>query len=94
MAAIALGVEDVRAIEKLKVRRAGMAYFVELHVQAAPEMSLHDAHIVSGKAKRAIIAAFPAVEGVLIHMEPHEPRSGAPLTAPGVHSAAGHAGSG
>jgi cation diffusion facilitator family transporter len=69
---LSLGVSDVQAIEKLKVRRAGPRYFVDLHVQADPSMSLHDAHIVSGKVKRAIMDAFPAVEGVLIHMEPHE----------------------
>lgn len=70
---VALGVEDVRSIHKLKVRRAGLGYFVDLHVQTAPAMSLHDAHIVSGKVKRAIMAAVPAVESVLIHMEPDEP---------------------
>jgi divalent metal cation (Fe/Co/Zn/Cd) transporter len=36
-------------------------------------MSLHDAHIVSGKVKGAIRAAMPSVDGVLIHMEPYEP---------------------
>jgi cation diffusion facilitator family transporter len=75
---LSLGVPDVRAIEKLKVRRAGPAYFVDLHVQADPAMPLRDAHIVSGKVKRAIMSAFPTVKGVLIHMEPHEtagPRS-------------------
>jgi divalent metal cation (Fe/Co/Zn/Cd) transporter len=35
-------------------------------------MSLHDAHILSGKVKGAIRAAVPAVSGVLIHMEPFE----------------------
>lgn len=72
IAALAMAVPDVRAIEKLKVRRAGMVYFVDLHVQADPAMSLHDAHIVSGKVKRAIMAGIPAVSSVLIHMEPHE----------------------
>lgn len=72
IATLATSVPDVRAIEKLKVRRAGMVYFVDLHVQADPAMSLHEAHIVSGKVKRAIMRGIPAVSGVLIHMEPHE----------------------
>ena len=70
IALAAVGVADVRAIEKLKIRKAGVEYFVDLHVQADPAMSLHDAHIVSGKVKGAIRAAVPAVSGVLIHMEP------------------------
>jgi cation diffusion facilitator family transporter len=72
VSAAALGVEDVQAIEKLKIRKAGLNYFVDLHVQADPLMSLHDAHIVSGKVKGAIRKAVPEVEGVLIHMEPFE----------------------
>jgi cation diffusion facilitator family transporter len=68
----AKSVADVRAIEKLKVRKVGLQYAVDLHVQADPHMSLHDAHIVSGKVKGAIRTAMPTVDGVLIHMEPYE----------------------
>lgn len=72
IALAALGVEEVCAIEKLKVRKVGLQFAVDLHVQADPHMSLHDAHVVSGKVKSAIRAAMPAVDGVLIHMEPYE----------------------
>jgi cation diffusion facilitator family transporter len=68
----ATGVLGVLAIEKLKVRKAGLEYFVDLHVQADPELSLHEAHILSGKVKSAIRAAVPTVAGSLIHMEPFE----------------------
>ena len=68
----ALATPEVRHIEKLKVRKAGLGYYVDLHVQAEPAMSLHDAHVLSGCVKSAIRAAVPEVSGVLIHMEPHE----------------------
>jgi len=70
--AIAVSVPDVRAIEKTIVRRAGMFYFVDLHVQADPGMPLREAHILGGKVKRSIMEQFPAVRGVLVHMEPYE----------------------
>ena len=73
IAIAATSVSDVRAIEKLKVRKVGLQYAVDLHVQADSSMSLHDAHIVSGKVKGAIRAAMPAVDAVLVHMEPYEP---------------------
>jgi cation diffusion facilitator family transporter len=73
IASAATSVPEVRAIEKLKVRKVGLQYAVDLHVQTDPQMSLHDAHIVSGKVKGAIRAAMPSVDGVLIHMEPYEP---------------------
>lgn len=68
----ARSVPDVRRIETLKVRKSGLSLFVDIHVEADPEMSLHDAHIVSGKVKTAIRRDVPTVQGVLVHMEPHE----------------------
>ena len=73
IALAALGVAEVCAIEKLKVRKVGLQFAVDLHVQADPNMSLHDAHVVSGKVKGAIRLAMPAVDAVLVHMEPYEP---------------------
>jgi cation diffusion facilitator family transporter len=72
VAAAASAVPGVRAIEKLKVRKAGMGYYVDLHVQADPAMPLHDAHVLSGMVKSAIRTAVPEVHGALIHMEPYE----------------------
>lgn len=70
----ALSTSGVRAIEKLKIRKTGTAFYVDIHVQADPAMSLHDAHILSGRVKSAIRQRIPAAAGVLIHMEPFEPR--------------------
>jgi cation diffusion facilitator family transporter len=72
VAAAARAVPDVRAIEKLVVRKMGTGYWVDLHVQADPSMPLYDAHILSGRVKSAIRAAQPRVLGALIHMEPYD----------------------
>lgn len=69
---VAEGVPGVLAIEKLLVRRAGMAFHVEIHVQADPQLSLQAAHALGGAVKSAIRTAQPRVRGVLIHMEPYE----------------------
>ncbi|MDQ6611955.1 MAG: cation diffusion facilitator family transporter [Gemmatimonadota bacterium] len=68
----ALSTSGVLAIEKLKVRRSGMGLYVDIHVQAKPSLSLHDAHILSGIVKSAIRRDVPSAIGVLIHMEPFE----------------------
>jgi len=65
-------VPRVRATEKLAVRKAGVTSRVALHVQAAGDLSLDDAHVVSGMVKGAIRAAEPRVTYVLVHMEPYE----------------------
>jgi cation diffusion facilitator family transporter len=74
VAAVAESVEGVRAIEKLRVRKVGINYYVDIHVQAGPQISLYEAHVLSGKVKSAIRAAVPAVLGVTVHMEPFEER--------------------
>ena len=66
-------VPEVRDYHKLKVRKVGLAFYVDLHVQADAAMSLHEAHVVSGKVKSSIRERVPEVAGVLIHMEPDEP---------------------
>jgi cation diffusion facilitator family transporter len=71
IAAAAKGVDGVLAIEKLRVRKLGADYLVDLHVQASPDRTLSDAHILSGKVKGAIRQAVPSVAGVLVHMEPY-----------------------
>lgn len=66
----ASSVPGVLAIEKLSARKTGMVYYVDIHVQADPSMSLHDSHALSGAVKSSIRAHVPEVSGVLVHMEP------------------------
>lgn len=70
--AAAQSVPGVLATEKLAVRKAGMSYRVTIHVQADPHLTLHDAHVLSGRVKGAMRAAVPRVQHVLVHMEPYE----------------------
>jgi len=73
----------VLAIEKLRVRKLGTKYFVDVHVQADPTLSLRDAHVLSGKVKGAVRTSVPAVDEVLVHMEPFE-EAPAPTAAQAV----------
>jgi cation diffusion facilitator family transporter len=73
---VAEGVPGVAAIEKLLVRRSGISYHVEIHVQADPQMSLVAAHALGGIVKSAIREAQPRVRGVLVHMEPYDRQTG------------------
>jgi cation diffusion facilitator family transporter len=70
--AVATAVDGVRAVEKIQARRAGVGYFVALHVEADPAMTLLDAHRLGHHVKDAILDAMPNVLDVLVHMEPHD----------------------
>jgi cation diffusion facilitator family transporter len=70
--AAAESVDGVCATEQIAVRKSGLSYRATLHVQADPSLSLHEAHILSGRVKGAIRSAVPQVAYVLVHMEPYE----------------------
>jgi cation diffusion facilitator family transporter len=66
----ALAVKGVRHVENLNVRSSGLGFYVDLHAQADPAMSLEDAHEIAARVKYAILNALPNVVSVLVHMEP------------------------
>jgi len=64
-------VPGVLAIEKLHLRKVGSGYRVTIHVQAAPDMPLEQAHALGGRVKYEIRVSNPRVQSVLVHMEPY-----------------------
>ena len=74
---VAMAVPGVRATEKLRGRKSGPRWLLEIHVQADPTLSLRDAHQLGHTVKAAIIEGAPLVGDVLVHMEPFE-KSGGP----------------
>jgi cation diffusion facilitator family transporter len=69
--AVAAAIEGVCEVEKVLARRAGIGYFMSLHVQAHPEITLREAHRLGHACKDAIISEVPQVLDVFVHMEPH-----------------------
>ena len=72
----------VERVEKCIVRKMGGHYFVDMHVEVAPRMTVEKAHAISHDVKDRVRAKFPQVQDVLIHIEPagqgearHESRS-------------------
>jgi cation diffusion facilitator family transporter len=66
----ACSVVGVRNVENLKLRRSGLGFHVDLHVQADPVITLEDAHEIAARVKYAILDAIPNAVNVLVHMEP------------------------
>ncbi len=70
---LAGGVHGVARIEKCRVRKMGGEYFVDLHVEVAPELTVRAAHAIAHAVKDRVRAVLPAVTDVLVHVEPAEP---------------------
>lgn len=64
-------IEGVLAIEKVRVRKSGVNYFVDLHVQVEPSISVESAHVIGGRVKGAIRSTIPTATDVLVHIEPY-----------------------
>lgn len=67
---VAESVAEVRAIEKLHVRRVGTGYHIIVHVHADPAMALEHAHALGGQVKHMLCSSNPHVQSVVVHMEP------------------------
>jgi cation diffusion facilitator family transporter len=67
------GVAGVRAVEKCIVRKAGFQYFVDMHVEVDPAMTVRQAHQIAHQVKDRVRESLPTVHDVLVHIEPNGP---------------------
>jgi cation diffusion facilitator family transporter len=67
---VALSVTGVKEVEKLKVRKVGTGYHVDIHIQMDGNLSLEDAHRISGIVKKEFRTRIPHFQDCSIHMEP------------------------
>ena len=69
--AASASVPGVEAIEKLRIRKSGLEFFVDIHVEVDPEMTVERGHRISHDVKDLLITQFASVRDVLVHIEPH-----------------------
>lgn len=71
-------VPGVRDVEKLRVRKTGLEYLVDIHIEVDPELTVRESHAIAHAVKDRLISQFIPVKDVLVHVEPslskREPR--------------------
>jgi cation diffusion facilitator family transporter len=67
---IAAAVRQVDGVEKCVVRRHGYHYYVDLHVQVDPNMTVALSHRIAHEVKDRLRTEIPRIHDVLIHIEP------------------------
>ena len=67
---LASTIPGVERVEKCVVRKAGYHYFVDMHVEVDPHMSVLQAHAIAHAVKDHVRHHRPAVYDVLVHIEP------------------------
>ncbi len=69
---LASSVAGVAAIEKCRIRKSGLGYFVELHVVVDGSMSVSEGHDIAHRVKDALLAGELGILDVVAHVEPAE----------------------
>jgi cation diffusion facilitator family transporter len=67
---IAISVPGARGIEKCYARRSGLRYYVDLHLEVEPEMTVRESHGIATSVRIAVKETLPWVADVLVHVEP------------------------
>ena len=67
---VAKGVEGVKCVKKVMVRKTGIEFFLEVTVGIDGRKTVEEGHIVTVKIKRDIMRNIPNVKNVLVHVEP------------------------
>jgi cation diffusion facilitator family transporter len=66
----AAATEGVIGIEKCLIRKMGGRYFVDMHVEVDPQMTVVRAHQIAHEVKDRVRSKLPQIQDVLIHIEP------------------------
>jgi len=68
--AAALGVANVKGVEKCFARKSGLKYHVDLHLEVDPEISVRAGHSIAEDVRNSVRQQLPWVADVLVHVEP------------------------
>lgn len=72
MKALAQSVSGIRSIHRLRTRRVGSGWFVDLHAEVDPEMTVRESHGLATQLQDRLLEDGPSVADVTVHVEPDE----------------------
>ena len=78
MRLVAGEVDGVREIEKVRVRKSGVAYLMDIHVHVDGDLSVTRGHEIGGAVKTHLMHTDARVKDVVVHVEPAGSTSAAP----------------
>lgn len=71
-------VDGARRVDKVLVRKVGLFFYADLHVEVDPELTVRRGHDIAHDVRDAIVDTFPNVVDALVHIEPHGGASDTP----------------
>ena len=65
-------VAEVEGTDKVFVRKSGLQYHVDLHIEVDPTLTVAASHAIAGRVRAILKRQLPWVADVLIHVEPSQ----------------------
>ena len=75
---LARSIPGVDNVEKCFIRKMGYHYYVDMHVEVDPDMTVSCSHRIAHEVKDKIREEIPAVYDVLVHIEPRRRQATGP----------------
>lgn len=72
ISSLAESVDGVCSIHRLRTRRLGTGWFVDLHVMVDGDLSVREGHDIATAVQRLLLQKGPDVADVTVHIEPEE----------------------
>lgn len=69
---LASSVPGVRAIDKCRMRKSGLHYFIDIHVQVDADATVRAGHDIGGRVRATLRESPHRIADVLVHIEPWE----------------------
>lgn len=73
---VSSSVQGVLGIEKLRMKKMGLGYFMDIHIEVDPHMTVERGHQIAHDVKDSICRQVPLVTDVVTHVEPFDGVSG------------------
>lgn len=70
---LAANIPQVNLVEKCFVRKMGFDYFVDLHIQVSPALTVAEGHHIAHEVKDRLLKSDLRIKDALIHVEPYIP---------------------
>lgn len=68
---VAAAVPGVRAVEKLWVRKTGIEFLADIHIEVDARMTVEEGHRIGHEVKDRLVERFASLRDVLVHLEPY-----------------------
>jgi cation diffusion facilitator family transporter len=67
---LAANVPGVARIEKCRIRKSGLGYLMDIHVEVDSEITVREGHAIGHEVKDRLLASDLTITDVVVHVEP------------------------